>query len=109
MDESRYFVLLSSPDAAASPWVNQEIEYWLAGHAPETVLLVLSDGTLTWSAATGDFDADESSALPAALAGVYADEPRHLDLRWAREETDLDLRHSRFRAQIAAVAAPIHG
>ena len=37
------------------------------------------------------------------------EEPRHLDLRWARTETDLDLRHSRFRAAVADVAATVHG
>jgi hypothetical protein len=109
MDQSRYFVLLASPDAAASPWVNQEIAHWVAHHTPETLLPVLTDGALAWDPARGDFDPALSSALPTALAGVYNDEPRHLDLRWARDETDLDLRHSRFRAQIAALAAPIHG
>jgi WD40 repeat protein len=37
------------------------------------------------------------------------DEPRHLDLRWARSEIDLDLRDTRFRAAVADVAATIHG
>src|SRR5438046_1852793 len=30
MDESAYFVLMASPEAAASPWVNREIEHWCA-------------------------------------------------------------------------------
>ena len=30
LDESDYFILLASPGAAASEWVNQEIEYWMA-------------------------------------------------------------------------------
>jgi hypothetical protein len=32
-----------------------------------------------------------------------------LDLSWARKETQLDLRHSRFRDAIAQLAAPLHG
>jgi hypothetical protein len=28
MAESSYFVLMASPEAAASPWVNREIEHW---------------------------------------------------------------------------------
>jgi WD40 repeat protein len=47
--------------------------------------------------------------VPPALRGVLIDEARHLDLRWARDETDLDLRNSRFRAAIADLAAPMHG
>jgi len=28
LDESAWFLLMASPEAAASPWVNREIEYW---------------------------------------------------------------------------------
>ena len=38
------------------------------------------------------------------MRGVLRDEARHLDLRWARDETDLDLRNSRFRAAVADLA-----
>ena len=37
------------------------------------------------------------------------EEPRHLDLRWAHDETDLDLRNSGFRSAVADLAAPMHG
>src|SRR4029077_15210579 len=44
-----------------------------------------------------------------SLRGAFRDEPRHLDVRWARSETDLDLRNSRFRSAVADLAAPMHG
>ena len=47
--------------------------------------------------------------MPVALRGRFEGEPRYLDLRWARDEDELDLRHSRFREAIADLAAPIHG
>src|SRR5205085_3902750 len=106
MDDSAYFVLMASPEAAASPWVNREIEHWCATKSPEHILPVLTDGTLAWDNARGDYDAAASSALPPALAGRFTDEPRHLDLRWARDETELDLRHSKFREAVADLAAP---
>ena len=109
MSDSRYFVLLASPDAAASPWVNREIEHWLATHTVDTVLPVLTDGTLVWNRELRNFDPAASSALPPALAGAFSEEPAYLDLRWGRDATQLDLRHSRFRAQIATLAAPMHG
>ena len=109
MDDSAYFVLMASPEAAASPWVNREIEHWCATKSPEHILPVLTDGTLAWDNARGDYDAAASSALPPALAGRFTDEPRHLDLRWARDETELDLRHSKFREAVADLAAPMHG
>ena len=109
MEASRYFVLLCSPEAAASPWVNREIEHWMANQPVEHVLPVLTEGTLVWDPARRDYDTASSSALPPALVGRFADEPRHLDLRWARGEEHLDLRHSRFREAVADLAAPLHG
>ena len=43
------------------------------------------------------------------MRALFVEEPRHLDLRWARSQTDLDLRNSRFRDAIAQIAAPMHG
>src|SRR5437879_3435879 len=109
MEDSSYFVLMASPEAAASPWVNREIEHWCATKNPDHILPVLTDGALTWDPTRGDYDPSISSAMPAALGGRFADEPRHLDLRWARDETELDMRHSRFRIAVADLAAPMHG
>jgi WD40 repeat protein len=109
LDESEYFVLLASPGAADSPWVNQEVEHWAASKSIDHLLPVLTAGEWVWDPTRGDFDWDLSTAVPPALRGKFREEPRHLDLRWAREETDLDLRHSRFREAVAQLAAPMHG
>ncbi|TML93635.1 MAG: TIR domain-containing protein, partial [Actinobacteria bacterium] len=109
LNDSSYFVLMASPAAAASPWVNREIEHWCATKNPDHILPVLTDGTLAWNNARGDYDPAASTALPPALAGHFTDEPRHLDMRWARDETELDLRHSKFREAVADLAAPMHG
>jgi hypothetical protein len=71
--------------------------------------LVVTGGHLHWDDRAGDFDHDRSTALPPTLRGAFAEEPRWLDLGWAREETQIDLRHGRFRDAIAQVAAPMHG
>jgi WD40 repeat protein len=109
MDDSSWFVLMVSPEAAASPWVNREIEHWCTANDPGRILPVLTEGALVWDGERGDYDVTASSALPPALAGRFVGEPRHLDLRWARDETQLDLRHARFREAIADLAAPLHG
>jgi WD40 repeat protein len=108
LDESEYFVLLASPDAAQSTWVNREVEYWKTHNDPAKILPVVSGGAWVWDAAAGDFDPVLSTAVPAALVGVYAEEPRHIDMRWARDEAQLDLRNGRFRDHVADLAAPIH-
>ena len=108
LDDSEWFVLLASPESARSEWVGKEIAHWLEVSSIDRILPVVTDGTWEWDPASGDFT-PESSAVPEALRGVLAAEPRHLDLCWARDETDLDLRNSRFRSAIADLAAPMHG
>ncbi|MBB2946639.1 WD40 repeat protein [Actinoplanes lutulentus] len=108
MDGSQYFVLLASPEAARSPWVNKEIEHWVATKSPQRILPVLTDGEWRWDSAIGDFTGD-STAVPEALRGVFVEEPLYLDLRWARDDLHLTLRHARFRDSIAQLAAPMHG
>jgi WD40 repeat protein len=108
MDGSKHFVLLASPEAARSPWVNREVEHWLATKSPDRILSVVTDGEWRWDPAARDFTAD-STAVPAALRGVFAEEPLFLDLRWAREDLQLSLQHIRFRDAIAQLAAPMHG
>ncbi|MBA3233500.1 MAG: TIR domain-containing protein [Propionibacteriales bacterium] len=108
LDDSTYFVLMASPEAAASTWVNQEIDHWSASHSIDRLLPVLTAGDWIWDPHRGDFDWERSTAVPDALRGKFREEPRHLDLRWARTETELDLRHSKFREAMAQLAAPMH-
>src|SRR5438045_3567716 len=96
LDESDYFVLLASPEAADSAWVNREIEYWRAHKDPSHILPVVTDGEWTWDQKATAF-AVASTAVPVALAGAFAEEPRHIDMRWARADDQLDLRNGRFR------------
>jgi hypothetical protein len=37
--QSRFLILLASPDAAASRWVSQEVAYWLDHNSTDTVLI----------------------------------------------------------------------
>ncbi|GAA0802357.1 hypothetical protein Sya03_04900 [Spirilliplanes yamanashiensis] len=108
LDSSEYFVLMASPEAAASPWVNKEIRHWVATKSLDHVLPVVTDGEWQWDPQRCDFTED-STAVPEALRGVFAEEPLYLDLRWARDDQHLSLRHSRFRDAIAQLAAPMHG
>ena len=48
LDRSRFFVVMLSPRAAPSHWVNQEISYWLEHRGREQLMLVLADGQLEW-------------------------------------------------------------
>jgi WD40 repeat protein len=108
LDGSEWFVLLASPEAARSPWVNREIEHWIATKPADRILPVVTDGTWAWDAERRDLTAD-STAVPDALRGAFDEEPLFLDLRWARDDRHLSLRHAGFREAVAQLAAPMHG
>jgi WD40 repeat protein len=108
LEQSEYFVVLGSPAAAASPWVRRELDYWLTHRPPQTLLVVVTEGTLTWDAAVGGFDWNRTTALPSELGRAFKDEPLYLDLRWARAEEHLSIRNPRFQDAIADLAATLH-
>jgi hypothetical protein len=41
-------VLLCSPEAAQSDWVDKEVRFWLDHRSAATILPVLTDGTWVW-------------------------------------------------------------
>ena len=107
LEQSRYFILLASRDAAHSAWVEREVAWWRAHRAAGTLLIVVTAGELVWDPTVGDFSA--SSSVPASARGWLADEPLWVDLRWAREEDQLSTRNPRFRDAAACLVAPIRG
>ena len=109
LDQADWFIVLASPEAAASTWVDREIGYWLERRPLDRILLVLTEGTMTWDPTKRAFDAAKSSAVPPRLLQAFADEPLYLDLAWAHDRTDLSLTHPRFRDAIAEIASVLSG
>ena len=105
--QSRYLLLLTSPEAASSHWVGKEVEYWLANKSPETLLVGVTNGTLAWNENANDFDWDLKPPLPEALKGRFAAEPKWVDLSAYREGADP--RNARFIEASADFAAAIRG
>lgn len=44
--QSQYLVLLASPTAAQSIWVQKEVEFWLNNNSIETILIGLTEGNI---------------------------------------------------------------
>ncbi|MEU9123274.1 TIR domain-containing protein [Streptomyces sp. NPDC048506] len=107
---SRYFVYLASPEAAASPWVRQEITYWLNNRSLDRFLIALSAGTIAWDESASDFDWSRTTALPDVLRGAFATVPLWVDFRKFREAAAYDVSPgTEFRDRVVTVAAPVHG
>ena len=74
--DSRYFLLLASPEAAQSRWVQQEVAWWLEHKSPQTLLIALTDGKIVRQPGAKDFDWSEADhALPPTLQGGLHREP----------------------------------
>src|ERR1700754_416135 len=81
---SDWFLLMASPEAAASVWVGREVDWWLRHRGADGLLIVVTGGELCWNEDLGGFDPAVSTALPPALYGAFRAEPLWVDARWAR-------------------------
>jgi WD40 repeat protein len=106
LGDADWFVLVTSPEAAGSLWVNREIEWWLTNRSAERVILVVASGELRWDEAAGDFDR-RSSALPTALRGAFEEEPHWVDA--THLSVDADPANHELEGIVADIAAPIRG
>jgi WD40 repeat protein len=104
-----FFILMASAQAAGSPWVRKEVQWWLENRQAERMLIVVTDGEIVWKPGAADFDWSRTTCLPPELQGRFHGEPLYVDLRWAKGKDDLSLRHSRFRDAVLTLAAPLHG
>lgn len=109
LDQSLFFILLASSEAATSPWVAKEAEYWIGRNGPSHVLIVLTGGTLKWDHSSASFASEHTTALPESLLRSFPEEPLFLDLHWARDgAAPLRLREPRFHEAVLQLAATLH-
>jgi WD40 repeat protein len=106
---SRFFILLASPAAAGSPWVQQELDWWHRHRAPERLLIGVTHGTIAWDPVARDFDWHITDALPRSLSRWFRAEPLWVDLRWASSRSVLSHRDPRLQEDLATLAAPLRG
>lgn len=107
LTEAEWFILLCSPKSAASPYVTNEITWWLEHKSADRVLLVLDEGEIRWDAAAGDFDWSRASAVNPALSNAYREEPRWVDLSWFELEDSLGTSDPRFPERVADLASAV--
>ena len=103
LGRSTWLVLLASPEAAASRWVNHEVEWWLEHRSAERLLIVVAAGEVTWDPDNADIG---GSAIPPTLRGRVPEEPGWLDARWSRNASADD---SRVHDAVAGLASTIKG
>ncbi len=111
LDSSRWLILMASPESAQSPWVAKEIGWWRERRPASHILIAVTDGELIWDASASDLDWAASTALSKeALGHAFGQEPRWVDLRWARAQAEAGHLRSadpRFQDAVADLAATI--
>ena len=103
---SAWLVLMASPQAARSPWVNREVAWWRENKSAQRLIVVLTEGEFAWADDAGHGDRS-TAALPPALRGAVAEEPRWVDLRWLRDVDQVDQSNPRLRGCVADIAAAV--
>ena len=117
LDSSRNLLLLASPEAAVSTWVNQEVAYWLQVKGSPEHLLVACTDALTWAAG----QAPPVSIVPSALASLNARSTfgGTADRPWLSTQLVVDFRFARknrsgwfdrrWRAPVSVIASAVTG
>jgi hypothetical protein len=110
LDRCRYLLLVASPDAVESKWVKRETSHWLERRGDRNLIILLTDGEITWDDAAQRFDPTRTTAIPGPLLTYQKTEPLYVDLRWAGEpDAMLAMSNPRFADAVATIAAELHG
>jgi hypothetical protein len=67
LTQSEYFLLMASPYAAGSQWVQNEVDWWLTHRSLDKLLVVVTEGDIRWDTVAKDFDPARTTCLPATL------------------------------------------
>lgn len=87
IEQSHHFLLVATPEAAGSKWVQKEILKFFEERESRDpkergqFLIALLDGAILWSEEDNDFDWQITSSLPRSLANAFPEEPLHIDFR----------------------------
>jgi hypothetical protein len=96
LDASRFLILMASPEAATSHWVEKEMAHWLRSKGRDSVIIVLTEGTIVWDEAGQRFDPARTTALPASALAAATSEPFWIDLTWVTDAArELRIEHPR--------------
>jgi hypothetical protein len=105
--DAGHLILLVTPDAASSLYVDREVGWWVENKGVTGILLVVQQGALVWDATSGAFTPD--SPIPPSLRTAYLEEPRWVDATWFAAETTDPTTSPGFQDLVADLAAPIRG
>lgn len=110
LQQSEFLILLASPDAAESKWVQDELEYWCRDLGRrENLLIILTSGSISVDSQNKVIDWGETDALPQLLSDYVHSVPLFVDLSWARTAETQSLKHTEYKRAINGISARLQG
>lgn len=110
LTESEYLILLASPEAAASPWVADELRYWCEDLARrERLIIVLTGGSIAIDETTKTIDWARTDALPPLMAEYLDAVPLYVDLSWVTKADGRLLANADYKQAINSISARLRG
>ena len=111
IDKADNLILLASPIAKESFWVNKEIEHWFSKERPGKLYIILSQGKIVWDYSRKDFDFEKTNCLPKILQSRFNEEPLWIDLTsfLHSENKTINYKQAGFTSSITKVIGGIVG
>lgn len=110
LKDSAYLLYIATREAAESPYVRQELDFWCGTlKRQDRLIIVWQQDRLVADPERDSLDWTASDAIPPALESQLTGIPVWLDLTWAADGHDLDLAHPRFKSLINSIVARFRG
>jgi len=80
LDQSEFLIYIASPEAADSPWVQDELTHWCSKPSCiERLIIILTAGTIELEQSRKGIDWDKTNAIPRLLRPFLGGVPLYLD------------------------------
>lgn len=110
LDQSEFLIYLASPEAAASPWVQDELNHWCSQSARlEKLIIVLTRGAIEVEEPGKAIDWNRTNAIPRTLAEFVTKVPLYLDCSNLVRPEQQTLLDPDFKKVVNAIAASFRG
>ena len=112
LQNAECFILLASPKALESKWIQKEVEWWLKNKSINRILIAVVKGNINWirQEEVNDFDWKKTDCLPLCLRQQFSNEPLYIDLRpyYTPENKNIH-EESGFKSQMVKIISAIIG
>ena len=109
LEASEFLILLASPEAAESRWVQREVSQWCATEGRrKNLVIVLTGGKIAVDQAQR-IDWSATDALPRLLSDYLTSVPLYVDLTWATREDQQTLSDPQYKKAINLLVATLRG